>query len=74
MLESVTNVGDNPTFNDAERMIETYILDFDEDIYGQAIDVEFLTRLRGEETFTTVDALIEQMHKDVQQTRDYFAL
>ena len=72
VLESVTNVGDNPTFNDAERMIETHILDFDEDIYGQAIEVEFLTRLRGEEAFTTVDALIEQMHKDVRQTRDYF--
>ena len=72
VLESVTNIGDNPTFNDAERMIETHILDFDEDIYGQAIEVEFLTRLRGEEAFTTVDALIEQMHKDVQQTRDYF--
>ena len=73
VLESVTNVGDNPTFNDAERMIETYILEFDEDIYGRTIDVEFLTRLRGEEAFTTVDALVEQIHKDVQQTRDYFA-
>ena len=73
LLESVTNVGDNPTFNDAERMIETHILDFDEDIYGQTMSVEFLERLRGEETFTTIDALVEQMNKDVQQTRDFFA-
>ncbi len=72
-LESVTNVGDNPTFNDAERMIETYILDFDEDIYGRTLEVEFLTRLRDEEAFTSTEALIAQMHRDVQQTRDYFA-
>ena len=73
VLESVTNIGDNPTFHDQERMIETFILDFDEDLYGQTIGVEFLERLRGEVEFTTVDALVEQMHLDVQQTRAYFA-
>ncbi len=73
VLESVTNVGDNPTFHDQERMIETFILDFDEDLYGQTISVEFLERLRGEVEFTTVDALVDQMHLDVQQTRAYFA-
>lgn len=72
VLESVTNIGDNPTFHDQERMIETFILNFDEDIYGQTISVEFLERLRGEVEFTTVDALVEQMHIDVQQTRAYF--
>ena len=54
-------------------MIETCILDFDEDIYGQTISVDFLERLRGEVEFTTVEALVEQMHIDVQQTRAYFA-
>ena len=39
VLESVTNIGDNPTFHDQERMIETFILDFDEDLYGQTISV-----------------------------------
>lgn len=73
VLESVTNIGDNPTFHDEERMIETCILDFDEDIYGRTIGVDFLERLRGEVEFTTVDALVEQMHVDVQQTRAYFA-
>ena len=72
VLESVTNIGDNPTFHDQERMIETFILDFDEDLYGQTISVEFLERLRGEVEFTTVEALVEQMHLDVQQTRAYF--
>ena len=72
VLESVTNIGDNPTFHDEERMIETHILDFDEDIYGQTITVDFLQRLRGEVEFTTVDALIDQMQIDLQQTRAYF--
>ncbi len=74
VLQSATNIGDNPTFNDDERMIETYILDFDEEIYGQTISVEFLERLRGEVAFTTVEALIDQMHIDVRQTRAYFTL
>ena len=73
VLESVTNVGDNPTFNDEERMIETHILDFDEDIYGQTLGVDFLERLRGEVAFTTVDALVDQMNIDLRQTRAYFA-
>ncbi len=73
ILESVTNIGDNPTFHDQERMIETFILDFDENLYGQTIGVDFLERLRGEVEFTTVEALVEQMHLDVQQTRAYFA-
>ena len=72
VLQSVTNIGDNPTFHDDERMIETFILDFDEEIYGQTIGVEFLARLRGEVEFTTVDALVDQMRIDVQQTRAYF--
>ena len=71
-LPSVTNVGDNPTFQDAERMVETFILDFDQDIYGREMRVEFLKRLRGEETFADVDALAAQMHRDIQQAREYF--
>ncbi len=72
-LQSVTNVGDNPTFRDEERMIETHILDFDDDIYGQTLGVEFLTRLRGEETFPDADSLVRQMRQDVQNTREYLA-
>ena len=71
-LPSVTNVGDNPTFQDAERMVETFVLDFDQEIYGREMRVEFLKRLRGEETFDSVDALVVQMHRDIQQAREYF--
>lgn len=69
---SVTNVGDNPTFGDAERTVETYILDFDREIYGEELKIEFLQRLRGEERFPDIDALVAQIRRDVEQTRQYF--
>jgi riboflavin kinase/FMN adenylyltransferase len=49
--------------------VEAYILDFDGDLYGQVLRVDFLGRLRGERRFDTVEALVEQMHLDVEQTR-----
>ena len=48
------------------ELIEAYLLDFDEDIYDEQLRVEFLKRLRGEKRFESVEALIEQMHRDVE--------
>ena len=45
------------------------MLDFDGDLYGQAVAVRFVERLRGEERFDSVEALVEQMHRDVEATR-----
>ena len=70
---SVTNVGDNPTFDDKALSVETYILDFDRMIYGETIRVEFLRRIRGEIKFETVSQLTEQIALDVQDAREYFA-
>jgi riboflavin kinase / FMN adenylyltransferase len=67
------NVGVRPTFNKGQRLIEVYILDFDEDLYDQVITVEFVKRLREELKFDTVNALIEQMQKDVVETRKILA-
>ena len=50
-------------------LIEAYLLDTDEDLYGRELKVDFLRRLRGERRFASVDALIEQMNEDVRQTR-----
>ena len=50
--------------------VEAFILDFDEDLYGKPVTLEFAGRLRDEEAFSTVDALIRQMNLDVEQTRD----
>jgi riboflavin kinase / FMN adenylyltransferase len=65
------SLGRRPTFYpDAEAsLLEAYVLDFDGDLYGQAAKVRFMDRLRGEEKFESVDALVEQMRRDVDAVR-----
>ena len=70
--EAVASVGTNPTFEDISRRVEVNIFDFHKDIYGKVIRVDFLKMLRREIKFTSVDALLHQMKKDVVQTKDYF--
>ena len=68
---AATSIGVRPTFDDGpERTIEAYLIDFSDDIYGQTVCLEFVRRLRGEEKFDTVDALLDQMNRDVTQTKD----
>ncbi len=67
------SVGTNPTFEVRQRRVEAYILDFDGDLYGDALGVEFLQRLRGMEKFDSVPALVAQMHQDVSQTEQFLA-
>ena len=70
---SVTSIGVRPTFEAQQRpTVETYILDFQGDLYGQEVRIEILHRLRPEEKFDSVDTLIDAMKSDVQATRDYF--
>jgi riboflavin kinase/FMN adenylyltransferase len=67
---SATSVGIKPTFHDdAPRVVESFILDYDGNLYGEPVRVEFVARLRGQEKFDSVDALIEQMKRDVEETR-----
>jgi len=67
------NIGKNPTVSDwNERTVEVHILDFDADLYGQHIEVRFLKRLRDEVKFYSMEALVEQIKKDEQITRNYF--
>lgn len=66
---SMINVGYNPTFNTRDQIsIETHILNFNEQIYGEVIHQTFVERLRDELKFDTVDELIEQMKKDEMNT------
>lgn len=62
---SLTNIGYNPTFNEKNLKIETYILDFDEDIYDSIIKIEFMEFIRDDIKFNSVEELKNQMHKDV---------
>jgi riboflavin kinase / FMN adenylyltransferase len=69
-IPAAVNVGVRPTFGTGRaELIEAYLLDFDGDLYGQELRLRFLERLRGEQRFATVDALIEEMHRDVERTR-----
>jgi len=70
---SCTSIGVRPTFN-AEAMptVETYILDFDQDLYGQELRIDLLHRLRGEMKFDSVDDLVAEINCDIEKTREYF--
>ncbi|MFC4945508.1 bifunctional riboflavin kinase/FAD synthetase [Pseudonocardia sp. GCM10023141] len=73
LLPTAISVGTNPTFSGRERTVEAYVLDVDENFYGFDVAVDFEHRLRGQERFDDVDALIAQMHLDVKRTRELLA-
>lgn len=68
-LPAAVSVGTNPTFEGRKRTVEAFILDFDEDIYGCELAVEFVERIRGMEKFDSVEDLVEQMGRDVEKAR-----
>lgn len=68
-----TNVGAKPSLDDNNFTIESYILDFGQNIYGKEIRVEFYKRLRGTIRFNSLQELKKQLADDVKATRDYFA-
>jgi riboflavin kinase/FMN adenylyltransferase len=68
--QGVANIGYSPTFDDHEFTVEVHILDFDNDIYGQEIRVNFIQRIRDEIKFSNIDELSDQITKDVLIARD----
>ena len=67
---AATNVGVRPTFVTGRGvLVEAYVLDFDGDLYDRELRLAFLARLRGERRFDSVELLVEQMHRDVQDAR-----
>ena len=70
---SVTNIGLRPTFGDAsEPSVETFVLNWDGDLYGDVVRVRFLYRLRAEKKFGSIDELTQQIAKDVSRAESYF--
>jgi riboflavin kinase/FMN adenylyltransferase len=70
---SVTNIGLRPTFGDAsEPSVETFVLNWDGDLYGDVVRVRFLYRLRDERKFSSVDELTKQIKTDVARAEEYF--
>ncbi|MDQ4099113.1 MAG: riboflavin biosynthesis protein RibF [Chloroflexota bacterium] len=72
-LPAMTYIGTRPALNTGARLIETHILDFDEDIYGQWIGVDFVAHLRGDATFPSLDELIAQLRADEVAARMTFS-
>ncbi len=71
---AVASLGTRPTVDDrGEPLLEAHLFDFDGDLYGQQLEVEFLVRLREERRFESVDALVEQMHRDETEARAVLA-
>lgn len=72
LFAAATNIGFNPTFTPDKHTVnvEAHILDFDRDLYGQELELEFVARLRDELKFNSVDALLAQIHADIEQTRE----
>jgi riboflavin kinase/FMN adenylyltransferase len=68
------NVGPNPTFAEHARKVEVHLLDFKGDLYGQPLAIDFVERLRDTRPFAGRDELVEQLHKDIAQTREVVAL
>jgi len=69
---SVSSVGVNPTFGDGPRTVESFILDFGDDIYGEWVKLSFVQRIREEKKFVMINDLIAQMHEDVKRAKAVF--
>lgn len=73
VYQSITNVGVNPTFKDDKKtIVETNIFDFDQDIYGETIKVEFIDYIREEKKFNSVNELVDQISVDVEAVKKSF--
>ncbi len=74
-FDAVTNIGVRPTFETTPvaPRVEAHILDFKQDIYGQTAQLEFIARLRAEQRFPSVDALVQQIQTDIQRARKILA-
>ena len=70
VCKGVTNVGVNPTFGDNQLSVETFVLDFDEDLYGRRIKIDMITRLRDEKKFDSADQLAAQIGCDAARARE----
>ncbi len=67
---AVTNIGHNPTIGVESRRVESYIIGYNGDLYGQTIEVELLDKIRDELKFESIDLLREQVLKDIEAVKE----
>ena len=65
----MVNIGVRPTFDGIREVVEAHLLDYSGDLYGSDLTLEFVDRLRGERRFGSVDELVEQIGRDIEQAR-----
>ena len=68
-MPGVASLGIRPTVDGTEPLLEAHLFDFDGDLYGRRIDVEFVAKLRDEEKFADLDAMVRQMDLDAAEAR-----
>jgi riboflavin kinase/FMN adenylyltransferase len=66
---AAVSIGTNPTFSGRERRVEAYALDFDGDLYGERLALDFVARLREMRSYTSIEPLVAQIEQDVADTR-----
>ncbi len=72
IYDGVASIGTRPVFNGVKMLMEVNIFDFQQEIYGKRISVEFCKKLRDEQQFHSVEALCEQITADVKKSKAYF--
>ncbi|MDA0707158.1 MAG: bifunctional riboflavin kinase/FAD synthetase [Proteobacteria bacterium] len=72
-LDAVASVGTRPTFNGVKPLLEVHLFDFDDEIYGAYIHIDFISRLRSEIKYDDIDELVVQMHRDANNARSILA-
>ena len=68
-LMAAISIGTNPTFAGQERRVEAFVLDFDADLYGERLGLDFVARLREQRRYDGMEPLVEQIRRDVEETR-----
>jgi len=72
-LQGVASVGNRPTVGGTKPLLEVYIFDFDDDIYGKYLNIDFLHKIRDEEKFESLDELKKWIEDDIVKARDWFS-
>ena len=73
VLDGVASVGTRPTFDGVKPLLEVHLFDFNKNVYGRYIHVDFVGRIRDEVRFDEVGDLVSQMHKDSERAREILA-
>lgn len=71
-INGVASIGTRPTVNGVGVLLEVYLIDFNRDVYGATVKVEFLTRIRSEQDFISIEVLIENIKQDVAIAKEFF--